>query len=102
MNHLQRDDVDGVAGVAQRGTKAGAAHVFTQFPPNAETCAPNDDVEFEHPSAIKCTGEAGTIVVTPWGGGDPVTWPVETGGYAEVMARKVHESSTATDLIRSW
>ena len=99
--YMIADDAPNVS-LHMRGNRAGAALVYTMFPIHAEALTPDDDEVFEHPSLIKCTGDAGTIVVTPWGGGDPVTYPVETGGYAEVMASKVHESSTATGLIRSW
>lgn len=94
----------GGATATQKGTAEGAAIVFTQFPPNAETCTPNDAVEFDQPSAIKVDkgGAGGTLVVVPWGGQTALTFNVEPGDYAEVMVKKVMAASTATGIIRSW
>ena len=84
----------------QRGNGAGAAYTYTMFPINAEALTPDDDEVFEYPSAIYVGGDAGTVVVTPWGGQAAVTYTLEAGQFVPLMVRAVAESSTATGLIR--
>lgn len=101
MPYFLTDD-DPRVSVHGRANRAGAALAYTMFPINAAALTPDDGETFEQPSAIYVGGDAGTVVVTPWGGGAAVTYTLETGQFVPVMAKGVAESSTATGLIRSW
>ena len=66
----------------------------------ARTCfaiTPSDTTKF-NASAIY-VGGAGTVIITPSGGGSNVTFTVPAGGYVLCGATRVMAASTATGLV---
>lgn len=76
---------------------------YTLFPDNAASVdVSGGNATFTNARTI-FVGSAGTVTVTPWGGGSNVQFTVPAGGCVPVRVSAVMQSGTsATGLVSVW